>query len=607
MRRSVDRVDSSQFAQWLGDGLCSHALPRCRRRERRTRPDARFAVQLATRFANVTASAPSDTWHALLDHRQSLSGRSLTSLFDADAERHTRLSLSWDDWLADWSKQRLTPDTMTLLLAHARERNLAGWIAALFAGEKINLSELRPALHTALRQQDDAPLVVDGTDVIPTIRAVQARMRTLATQLRGGLRLGATGRPIRDVVNLGIGGSDLGPALVCEALAGARTSRREGIDVGFVSNVDPEHLTRALAGLDPATTLFIVTSKTFTTIETLKNAQAAREWLAASLGGGPALAQHFIAVTANTDAARAFGVAGADVLPMWDWVGGRFSLWSAAGVSIAVRCGWDAFAALLAGAASIDAHFRDTPLEHNLPVLLALVDYWNARVLGHTQRVVVPYAHALGRLPAHLQQLALESNGKSVQRDSTALGGASVPAVWGGIGTDSQHAFFQWLHQGTQTVPVEFIVPMRAAHPLGDQQNVLVANALAQAQALMVGKSLAAARTELAAKGAAPERLDAQAPHRMCPGDRPSTTLLLPELNARRLGQLLALYEHRTFVEGVLYGVNSFDQWGVELGKALAAPLLTALREGGAPDGADASTSSLVAHARAIGRIRGRA
>jgi glucose-6-phosphate isomerase len=553
----------------------------------------------------MTASIPSDTWQALLDQRRSLAGRSLTSLFDADSARCTRLSLIWDDCLADWSKQRLMPETMTALVAHARERNLEAWITALFAGEKINLSELRPALHTALRQAGDAPLLVDGADVIPAIRATQARMRALAIQLRGGLRLGATGRPIRSVVHIGIGGSDLGPALVCEALAGARASSRDGIEVAYVSNVDPEHLTRALGGLDPATTLFIVTSKTFTTVETLRNAQSAREWLAGSLGGGSGLAPHFIAVTANVDAARAFGIAGADVLPMWDWVGGRYSLWSAVGLAIVIRCGWDAFAALLAGAASMDAHFRDTPFERNLPVLLALVDYWNAQVLGHPQRVVAPYAHALGRFPAYLQQLALESNGKSVKRDGDALGHASAPAVWGGTGTDSQHAFFQWLHQGTHAVPVEFIVPVRAAHPLGDQQSLLVANALAQAQALMVGKSLAVVRAELAAKGLRPEVIDAQAPHRVCPGDRPSTTLLLPELDARRLGQLLSLYEHRTFVEGVLCGINSFDQWGVELGKALAAPLASALADGVAPDGADASTVNLVAHARSTMRARG--
>ncbi len=555
------------------------------------------------RSTTVTALASSDPWQALLDQRRALAGRSLADLFDSDSRRASNLAVVWDDWLADWSKQRLTSETINLLLARARARNLEMWIAALFAGEKINLSEQRPALHTALRQQGDAPLLVDGADVIPAIRAAQARMRTLATQLRSGLRLGVTGRPIRSVVHLGIGGSDLGPALVCEAIAGA--SRRDGIDVAFVSNVDPEHLARALTGLDPAMTLFIVTSKTFTTIETLRNAQSAREWLAASLGGGAALAQHFIAVTANVEAARAFGVSGSDVLPLWDWVGGRYSLWSAVGISIAVRCGWDAFAQVLAGAASMDAHFRETPLETNLPVLLALVDYWNSELLGYPQRVVVPYAHALGLFPAWLQQLSLESNGKSVARDGTALAGKGAPSVWGGVGTDSQHAFFQWLHQGTHPVPVEFIVPVRAARPLGDQQSILVANAIAQAQALMVGKPLAAVRTELAAKGVAPAAIDAQAPHRVCPGDRPSTTLLLPELSARRLGQLLALYEHRTFVEGVLSGVNSFDQWGVELGKALAAPIATALRSGDEPDGADSSTRALTAHAQSLLRARG--
>jgi len=549
----------------------------------------------------MIARALSSPWQALVEHRRQFAGRTLSSLFEADPDRVARLSLSWDDWLADWSKQRVMPETMALLLDYASERNLESWTAALFAGEKINVSEHRPALHTALRQQSDAPLRVDGEDVVPAIRSAQSRMRALATQLRGGLRVGATGRPIHDVVHIGIGGSDLGPALVCDALCPSG-ARRDGLDVTFVSNVDPEHLTRALAGLDPATTLFIVSSKTFTTTETLKNAQSARDWLAASLGGGASLAAHFVAITANTEAARSFGVAGSDVLPMWDWVGGRYSLWSAVGFSIVVRCGWETFNALLAGAASMDEHFRQTPLERNLPVLLALVDFWNAQLLGCPQRVVVPYAQALALLPAYLQQLVLESNGKSVTRDGTALARSSAPALWGEPGSNSQHAFFQWLHQGTHVVPVEFVVPVRAAHPLGDQQSILVGNALAQAQALMAGKPLAQVREELSARGLSPEAIEAQAPHRVCPGDRPSTTLLLPELNARRLGQLLALYEHRTFVEGVLVGINSFDQWGVELGKALAGPLLTALRGGAEPSQADASTRALIAHVRALAR-----
>lgn len=544
--------------------------------------------------------------HALEEQRTALGARTIAALFAVDANRFPRLSLSWDQWLADWSKQRLTPDAMAALIAYAHERNLPAWIAALFSGEKINLSEGRPVLHTALRQQDDTPILVDGSDVVPLIRAAQARVRTLATQVRGGSRLGAAGRPLRHVVALGIGGSDLGPKLVCDALAAPRNARGEGVDVAFVSNVDPEHLTRALAGLDPATTLFVVTSKTFTTGETLANAHAARAWLAGALGAGGALAAHFVAITGNTDAARAFGVAGADVLPIWDWVGGRYSLWSPVGLPIAIRCGWDAYAEMLAGAASLDAHFRAEPLERNLPVLLALVDFWNARILGYPQRIVVPYAEALKLLPSYLQQLVLESNGKSVLRDGTPIDGPTAPALWGGPGTDSQHAFFQWLHQGTSAAAVEFIVPVRALHPLGEQQTLLVANALAQAQALMQGKPLAEARAEVErlAPNATPAAPAALAANRVCPGNRPSTTLLLPEINARRMGQLIALFEHRTFVEGVLLGINSFDQWGVELGKALAGPLTAALRTGVEPPGADASTRGLAAHVKALARPR---
>ena len=544
--------------------------------------------------------------HALAEHRATMAGRTLASMFAADADRFAHLSLGWDQWLADWSKQRLTPETMKLLVAFAHERNLPAWITALFAGEKINLSEARSVLHTALRQQDDHAVNVDGKDVIPEIRATQQRMRALATLIRGGARVGATGRPLRRVVAIGIGGSDLGPRLVCDALRSPRTGRSEGVDVSFVSNVDPEHLGRALSGLDPATTMFVVTSKTFTTAETMANAQEARAWLARSLGAGGALSAHFVAVTSNVEAARAFGVAGADVLPIWDWVGGRFSLWSAVGLPIAIRYGWEVFAELLAGAASLDQHFRESPLERNLPVLLALVDFWNARFLGHSQRIVVPYAQALAQLPAYLQQTVLESNGKSVLRDGSPVDGATAPALWGAPGTDGQHAFFQWLHQGTHVVPVEFIVPVRAAYPLGNQQTMLVANALAQAQALMRGKSLAEAQAEVRARvaGAADGAIDAMAAHRVCPGDRPSTTLLLPELNARRLGQLLALGEHRTFVEGILLGINSFDQWGVELGKSLAGPLMTSLRDGELPRDADASTQGLVGHVNAINHRR---
>ncbi len=543
----------------------------------------------------------------LAEHRRAAARTPLAQLFARDPERFERLSFGWDDWLVDLSKERLARDTLPLLLAHARAAGLPGWIAALFAGEKVNQSEGRPALHMALRQQGDAPLEVDGHDIVPDIRATQARMMALAAQIRGGLRVGAMGRPIRGVVNIGIGGSDLGPLLVCAALGGPARARAstapqtEGVDVAFVSNVDPEHLTRALAPLDPATTLFVVTSKTFTTQETLANATAAKAWLAAALGRGVDLGAHFIGVTGNAPAAVAFGIARADVLPLPEWVGGRYSLWSAAGITIALKLGYERFAELLAGAASVDVHFRTTPLEENLPVALGLAGWWNSAQLGHPDRVVVPYAQALARLPAYLQQLVLESNGKRVARDGGPLAGPSAAALWGETGTNGQHAFFQWLHQGTREAPVEFIVPVRAAHPLADQQTLLVANALAQALALLAGRGEDELRAELLARGLTGAALDAAVAARVCPGNRASTTILMPELNAYRLGQLLALYEHRTFVEAVLAGINPFDQFGVELGKTLTPPIVAALSTAAPlPETADASTRGLVAHARAL-------
>jgi glucose-6-phosphate isomerase len=536
------------------------------------------------------------------DHRRALAATPLVGLFARDPQRFERLSFAWEDWLVDVSKERLGADTLQLVAAHARAIGLEGWIAALFAGEKVNLSERRPALHTALRRQDDTPLPVDGRDIVPGIRAAQARMKALADAIAAGTRMGATGRPIGAVVNIGIGGSDLGPKFVCDALASTAPAATH---VAFVSNVDPEHLTRALAPLDPATTLFVVTSKTFTTQETLANAIGARGWLESSLGRDVDVARHFVAVTANVPAAREFGVADEDALPMWDWVGGRYSLWSAAGLAIAVRLGWDGFAALLAGAAAMDEHFRTSPLERNLPAVLGFVGWWNARHLGHPDRVVVPYSQALDLLPSFLQQLVLESNGKCVARDGGSVAGATAAALWGAPGTNGQHAFFQWLHQGTLEAPVEFIVPVRATHPRGDQQPLLVANALAQAQALLEGRGADALRAELGHKGLSGVDLDAAVAARVCPGNRASTTILMPSLDARRLGQLIALYEQRTFVEAVLYGINPFDQFGVELGKTLAAPIAAALIDGvPLPTATDASTRGLVERARALAASR---
>ena len=532
---------------------------------------------------------------AITSAARALRREPLIDLFARDASRVPRMTLEWGDWRIDFSKERLTPDALALLCAHAETSNVAHWIAALFAGEKVNSSEGRSALHTALRQRGDMPLMVDGRDVIADVRAAQSRMREIATAIRERRRPGATRDPIESIVHIGIGGSDLGPRLVCEALPASENA----IEVAFVSNVDPAHLTRTLAKRNPATTLFIVVSKTFTTQETLANATSARRWLSTGLPPNSDIDRHFIAVTSNVSEAVRFGVA--DVLPMWDWVGGRYSLWSTVGLSIAIRHGYDAFAQLLDGAAAMDAHVKQTPVAQNVAIVSALVGWWNACVLGHSQRIVVPYAQALARLPAFLQQLTLESNGKRVTRDGDPVSGPTAPALWGDTGTDSQHAFFQWLHQGMHEVPVEFIVPVRAQQPLGDQQTLLVANALAQAQALLVGRGGDALGDELARDGLAGAALDRAIAARECPGNRASTTILMPTLDATNLGALLALYEHRTFVESVLTGINAFDQWGVELGKSLAKPIVAALRKDGAtPASLDASTRALVDHARRL-------
>ncbi|HEY6895508.1 MAG TPA: glucose-6-phosphate isomerase, partial [Rhodanobacteraceae bacterium] len=423
----------------------------------------------------------------LATHARRLAATSLHELFAREPARVKTLSFDWNDWTVDVSKERVDDATLDALLRAAEAANLPHWIAALFAGEKINVSEHRPVLHTALRAPASTHIVVDGVDVTAQMRATRERISALAGAIREGRRKGATGRPLRCVINIGIGGSDLGPRLVCEALEGSAEVRSSAPGVMFVSNVDPEHLSRALADRDPASTLFIIASKTFTTQETLANAESARAWLRKALGDVD-LAPHFAAVTSNTEAALRFGVREADILPMAEGVGGRYSLWSSVGFVIAVRAGWKAFTDLLDGAQAMDTHFRMTPLARNVPVVLGLLGYWNARWLGHRQRVVAPYAQALARLPAYLQQLSLESNGKRVRRDGTPVDGPTAPSLWGDVGTDSQHAFFQWLHQGTREVPVEFIVPVRSRHPLRDQQTLLVANALAQAQALLTGR-----------------------------------------------------------------------------------------------------------------------
>jgi len=530
---------------------------------------------------------------------RTLASTPIAALFAQDPGRVGRLTFAWEGFRVDLAKERVTPEVLAGLCAHAEHAGLRRWIAALLAGEKVNVSEARPALHPALRDASTAPLLVDGADLRGDIRVSRERIAAIADAIRRGERRGSTGQPIRHLVHLGIGGSDLGPRLVVDALSSGAPA--EGPGVSFVANVDPVALDRVLASLEPASTAFVIASKSFATQETLVNARAALAWLADGLPPGADARAHLVAATACPEAAADFGVPADAILPFHEGVGGRYSLWSSVGVTIAAALGNRAHAELLAGANAMDRHFATAPLEANLPVVLALAGLCNASLLGHRQRVVVAYAEALALLPAYLPQLSLESCGKRVTRDGSPVEGRTAPALWSGIGTDCQHAFFQWLHQGTDVVPVEFVVPVSPVRGDARRHALLVANA--QAQALALGRPPGDVAADLARRGVAFGAPDVAA--RTCPGDRPSTTILTPALDARTLGALLALYEHRTFVEGVLWGINPFDQFGVELGKMLADPIAAALADGEelAPD-TDASTRARVAHVRAMQRRR---
>lgn len=532
----------------------------------------------------LTASA---AWRALQAHAQAINQVSLNELFALDAGRAIALAAEAAGLYLDYSKQRLSGETVELLLQLANQQELQTWIARLFAGDAVNHTEGRAACHMALRAPREAVMTTAGRNVLPEVYAVRDRMRAFAEAVRGGAWTGASGEPIRDVVNIGIGGSDLGPRMVCEALA----PFADGPRLHFVANVDGAQLHAALAGLRPETTLFVVVSKTFGTQETMANACAARDWLLQALGEA-AVPKHFVAVSTNAEAVRRFGIAADNMFGFWDWVGGRYSLWSAVGLSILLGLGPDRFDALLAGAHAMDQHFRSAPLAQNLPVLLGLIAVWNSNFLGSSDQVIAPYAQRLEKFVSWLQQLEMESNGKSVNRDGEPLDYTTTPALWGDVGTNSQHAYFQMLHQGSVAHPVDFLLVRQADHPYPELNRLLLANGLAQSAALMQGKSAEEVRAELRAKGLEGEALEAAIPHRVFAGNRPSNTLLLPRLDAYHLGALLALYEHRTFVMSVIWQINPFDQWGVELGKQLAGRILQVMD--GAAVAGDASTAALL-------------
>ena len=520
----------------------------------------------------------------------------MRDLFRADSTRAARMTKHLDDLYVDFSKHRVTDQTLSLLLELARERDVPAWIEKMFAGEKINTTEDRAVLHVALRNRSNRPIRVDGVNVMPEVSAVLARMRAFTDRLRSGMHVGHSGDVITDVVNIGIGGSDLGPLMVAEAL---RPFWKEGLRAHFVSNVDGAHLAQTLADLDPMKTLFIIASKTFTTDETLTNARSARAWLVDRLVDDSAVSKHFVAVSSNVEGAKGFGIEASNVFELWDWVGGRYSLWSAVGLPIACVIGMDRFEDLLLGAHRMDEHFRTAPLEENIPVLSALLGVWYASFFGSETYALLPYDQSLHRMPAWLQQGDMESNGKRTRRDGDLVEGYSTgPIVFGEPGTNAQHSFFQLLHQGTRLVPCDFLAPINPQVVLGDHHDKLLANMLAQGEALMIGKTEEEARAELEALGLDETAIATLLPHKVFEGNRPSTTILFERLDPKTLGCLLALYEHRIFVQGVIWGVNSFDQWGVELGKQLARRLLPEL--GAASAGAhDGSTRALIAQVRA--------
>ena len=534
-------------------------------------------------------------WRALSEHQRAAQGFSLRDLLDADPARFNTLALRCADILFDFSRHPVTNETLRLLAELARQRDLPAWIERLFCGDKVNATESRAALHTALRSRE--AMFIDGQDIGAQIARTRRAIERLCEDIWSGERCGSGGHAFTDIVNIGIGGSDLGPAFVCEALA--PYARREP-RLHFVSNVDGMHLATTLRDLEPEATLFIISSKSFSTLETLANARSARAWLEVTLGKGNT-GPHFIAITANAPAAREFGVAEDAVFEFWEWVGGRYSLWSAVGLPIALATGSAVFDALLGGAHEMDEHFRRTPLERNIPVLAGLLDVWQVNFLGARTQAVLAYDQRLKRLPEYLQQLMMESNGKSVARNGAAVDYATAPVIFGAAGTPGQHSFFQLLHQGTQVIPADFIACCTSDHDLTGHHAALLANCIAQTEALARGRTAGEAAAEMRARGMSGEQIREQLPHRTFAGNRPTTTVLLPRLDAHALGALLAFYEHRTYVQSVIWNINAFDQWGVELGKQLAARLLRDM-EGSTPNPAyDASTAGLLNHIRRNG------
>ncbi len=532
-------------------------------------------------------------WRALQDHHNAIAAMSMREWFDADPQRYARFSLQLGELLLDYSKNRITADTLALLVQLAREANLSARIQQLFQGDKINTTERRAVLHVALRNRSGKPMLVDGMDVMPAVNAVLAQMRAFTQAVREETWTGYGGAPITDIINIGIGGSDLGPRMATQAL---QPYHKRGLHVHFVSNIDATQLLEVLCRVQPATTLFIIASKTFTTEETLTNAHTARRWFLDTAHNERAISKHFVAVSTNAAEVTRFGIDTQHMFEFWDWVGGRYSLWSAIGLPIALAIGMDRFEELLEGGHAMDEHFRSSALEHNMPVILSLLGIWYNDFFGAQTHAILPYDQHLESLPRYLQQADMESNGKSVTHAGQRVSYDTGPVIWGEPGTNGQHAFYQLLHQGTRCIPVDFIAAVESQHTLAQHHKMLLANFFAQSAALMRGKQASEVQAELQQDGYSEADIAALLPHKVFPGNRPSNSLLIDKLTPRALGMLIALYEHKIFVQGAIWDINSFDQWGVELGKQLARRVLPELDSDQPTTAYDVSTNGLIDH-----------
>ncbi len=531
-----------------------------------------------------------DAWQKLQDHFNKTKTDQLRDLFANNPDRYKKLTIAFEDFLFDLSKNRITPETLDLLVNLAEEMDLQGAIESMFAGDKINVTENRAVLHTALRNFSDSELILDGENILEEVRDVQQQMKRFCDNIHNGSLKGYTGKAFKHVVNIGIGGSHLGPQMVCEAL---KSYQKPNLEVHFISNVDGTDAAEVLKKLDPETTLFIIASKTFTTKETITNAHTARNWFLENANDQVHVKKHFVALSTNTAEVEKFGIAPENTFRFWDWVGGRFSLWSAIGLSIACALGYNNFEQLLRGAESMDKHFRKTPLRQNVPVLMAMLSIWYTNFYGCQTHAILPYDQYMRLLPEFLQQLLMESNGKTTDRNGKPVTYQTQPVIWGAAGTNSQHSFFQLIHQGTILIPCDFIAAAKTNNPIGEHQALLMSNFFAQTEALMRGKNEQEVRAELEQKNMANDDLEALLPHKLFEGNKPTTSIMMQQLTPYNLGALLAMYEHKTFVQGIIWNIYSFDQWGVELGKQLATTIEKELLHDKKGDH-DSSTNNLV-------------